>query len=291
MPKRVIDGEGVWRSDRLAQVEPPRFRAEYANLLPLALANGVFEVAARRVWITVYSYNRPDVSLEHVELMLAEFERVKLLFRWTEPVTGKQWGYFVGIEKPGRLPSRSRVAQGHWEIGPELPRAEYEQFLGASKEQKLVATPGITNGKPLVNQRVDDGYTGVGLGSGLGIGEKGQPSVNQEPESTINFNATEVAQILCLKNGWSGQKMISALRNSIDYQSKKMPESSMDEVGEWLVASYFDHQRKNGKFAVSPLKYFEQALYRTASNGPTLSAADLLADNPATRALAQLEAD
>jgi hypothetical protein len=46
MPKRVIDGEGLWHSDKLALVEPPSFRAEYACLLPLALANGVFEANA-----------------------------------------------------------------------------------------------------------------------------------------------------------------------------------------------------------------------------------------------------
>src|ERR1700730_12859591 len=94
MPKRVIDGEGLWRSDKLAQVEPPSFRAEYACLLPLALANGVFEANARRIWATVYSYNRPDVNVEQVEKILAEFERVKLLFIWTD--SGKIWGYCVG---------------------------------------------------------------------------------------------------------------------------------------------------------------------------------------------------
>lgn len=31
MPKRVIDGEGLWRSDKLARVEPASRRAEYAN--------------------------------------------------------------------------------------------------------------------------------------------------------------------------------------------------------------------------------------------------------------------
>jgi hypothetical protein len=75
MPKRVIDGEGVWRSDKFTQVEPPSFRAEYTNLLPLALANGSFEVNARCIWSTVYSYNRPDITIAHVEQILAEFER------------------------------------------------------------------------------------------------------------------------------------------------------------------------------------------------------------------------
>jgi hypothetical protein len=85
MPKRVLDGEALWRSDKLARVQPASFRAEFANLLPLALANGVFEANARRVWSTVYSYNRPEVTVEGVEQILAEFERVGLLLRWTDP--------------------------------------------------------------------------------------------------------------------------------------------------------------------------------------------------------------
>ena len=32
MPKRVVDGEGVWRSDKLAKVNPDWMRAEFANL-------------------------------------------------------------------------------------------------------------------------------------------------------------------------------------------------------------------------------------------------------------------
>ena len=103
MPKRVLDGEGLWRSDKLAQVKPPSRRAEYANLVPLALANGTFEAGSRRIWSTVYSCNRPDVSAKDVEEILAEFERVKLLFRWTDAATGKMWGYWIGIDKPGRL--------------------------------------------------------------------------------------------------------------------------------------------------------------------------------------------
>src|SRR5580704_6668172 len=107
MPKRVVDGEGIWRSDKIARLEPIRARAEYANMLPLALANGSFECSASRVWSIAYSYNRPDVTVADVESFLAAFEDVGLLYRWTES-DGKSWGYFVGIEKPGRLPGKSR---------------------------------------------------------------------------------------------------------------------------------------------------------------------------------------
>jgi hypothetical protein len=32
MPKRVVDGDALWSSDKLNQIEPPSNCAEYANL-------------------------------------------------------------------------------------------------------------------------------------------------------------------------------------------------------------------------------------------------------------------
>lgn len=100
----MIDGEALWRSDKLSKIEPPEFRAEYANLIPLALADGTFEANPRRVWADVYSYNRPDITLEVVEELLDELERVGLLIRRTDDA-GKVWGKWTGIES--RLPSDS----------------------------------------------------------------------------------------------------------------------------------------------------------------------------------------
>jgi hypothetical protein len=127
LPKRVIDGEGLWRSDKIASVQPIAARAEYANILPLALANGSFECSAQRVWSLVYSFNRPDISLKAVETFLQAFERARLLFRWTEP-DGKQWGYFVGIEKPGRLPGPSRKGKNE-KVGAIPPEEGLRKFL------------------------------------------------------------------------------------------------------------------------------------------------------------------
>jgi hypothetical protein len=127
MPKRILDGEGIWRSDKIGSVQPVRARAEYANLLPLALANGSFECSALRVWSIVYSYNRPDVSVDDVQVFLDAFENAGLLFRWTAP-DGKSWAYFVGIEKPGRLPGKSRKGRNE-KVGAEPPQDKLRKFL------------------------------------------------------------------------------------------------------------------------------------------------------------------
>jgi hypothetical protein len=129
MPKRVIDGEALCQSGKLGHVHPVRFRAEYANLLRLALANGSFECEPRFVSAKVYAANRPDITPDDVVQILDEFERVKMLFRWE--TGGKLWGYWVGIDKPGRLPSSSVLQKKHYATGAELPQEEMRRFLAA----------------------------------------------------------------------------------------------------------------------------------------------------------------
>ena len=107
---------------------------------------------------------------------------------------------------------------------------------------------------------------------------------------TGHFNPTEVAQILCQQNGWSGPKINCALKEAIEFQSKQMPEASLEQVGEWLVRAYDDYRAEKGKSALLPQIFFSQALYRPPSDSKR-SKTNVLADNPATRAQAQMEAD
>jgi hypothetical protein len=285
MPKRIIDGEGLWRSDKLGKIQAGWIKAEYANLVPLALANGSFEANPRRIWSTVYSYNRPEITLEQVEQILAELERVKLLFRWNDSPSGKEWGYFIGIEKPGRLPPPSRLRQGHEVLGPPPPKEIVQKFL-------------LGSGQPVATQSVPNGSIGFGscLGLGSGMGD-GSPMANQQrdqialPEQNAGFNSIEIARALCLENGWSGEKMIWALRDAVEFKAKEMPEASLEQVGNWLVRAYVNRRAAKGDFAGGPQKFLEQALYREYSTEPRNLETNVLLDNPATRALAQMEGD
>ena len=178
MPKRIVDGDGVWRSDKIALVQPPAYRAEFANLIPLATANGTFEVEPRRIWATVYSFNRPDISPEDTKKILDEFERVKLLFRWTDPRSGKRWGYWVGIEKSGRLPAESRRGT-HEVVGPEPPRDQLEAFLAQGTE--TLVEDHLGNGNHTGANGQPDG-TGLCLGLGVGLASgKGSGAGNLPP--------------------------------------------------------------------------------------------------------------
>jgi hypothetical protein len=201
MPKRICDGEGIWKSDKIAQVEPARYRAEYANLLPLALANGSFECNARAIWAACYGYNRPDVTPEDVVAILDEFERVKLLFRWT--VVGKTWGFWVGIDKPGRLPSEARQRERHEKTGEIVPQDKLRDFLG-----EPTGSQPETIGKPIgslgfgfgVGSGFGPGFglgNGSGNGSGEGCGEgqtrknPGEREGNQKPPSNQDQNLSD----------------------------------------------------------------------------------------------------
>src|SRR4029077_3647609 len=127
--------------------------------------------------------------------------------------------------------------------------------------------------------------------------ERSAPSdYDSDSSSSVNlstktqFNSTEVAQAICLANGWSGRQMIWALQEAIDFQSAQMPESSLEEVGEWLVKSYFDRRASKGDFAGGPQKFFQQALYRQGLGRVGNGKVNASSDDLVARTMAQLEA-
>jgi hypothetical protein len=166
LPKRVVDGEAIWTSRKLRLVEPEWVRGEFANLLPLALANGVFELDADQIWARVYAYLRPSMSRDDVSKIVAAFERSGLLFGWNAE-DGKRWGFWIGIDKPGRLPRLSRLKNGHEKLGPAPPKVELETY---------VARQWYTKGAPLAPL----GFC-FGSGSGFGIGKEGAPETGAQP--------------------------------------------------------------------------------------------------------------
>jgi uncharacterized protein YdaU (DUF1376 family) len=104
------------------------------------------------------------------------------------------------------------------------------------------------------------------------------------------FTSTSVAQIACQENGWSGRLMLCALRDAIRFQAKQMPQSNLEEVSDWLIQSYRSHRAARGNFAVGAQKYFSEGLYQSSERS-TVMTKSILTDNPATRALAQMEGD
>ena len=140
-----------------------------------------------------------------VEKILNEFQRTGLLFRWHEP-DGVWWGFWIGIRKPGRLPSASRLK--HHELGPEPPQELLERFEA--------------DAMPVVNQQVASGHTdhavlapetpkhpatvgqgspecvGVGSGNGRGKGLPPQQPLDEPGDLSQAALAAHIVKVLSL---------------------------------------------------------------------------------------------
>lgn len=125
MPARLVDGEALWTSSKLKKVRPVEFRLHYANWLPLAEANGWFEVDFDIIRAKVYPVIDPKFSSENVQAVFREFVRVGLL-TWLVKEE-RHYGYFVGIGKKGRLPGDK-----HLKRYKNLPDCPIPDSSGAS---------------------------------------------------------------------------------------------------------------------------------------------------------------
>ena len=126
MPKRIVDGEGLWGSKKILLLKEEH-KAEYANWLPLAEANGTFELDPRKIWLRVYGYNRPSVTMNFVHDLLEDLTSAGLLLAWKED--GKVYGFWDGQDKVGRLPGPSEQKK-YKNLPPDPP-------LDCSKEKTL----------------------------------------------------------------------------------------------------------------------------------------------------------
>lgn len=209
MPKRIVDGDALARSDKLGQVEPIDFRSEYAYLLTLALSNGSFECDARKIWSDLYSYNRPDVTPEQVAAMLDEFERVKMLFRWTES-SGKVWGHWVGSDKPGRLPAPSRLRNGE-KVGAPVPAEKLKAFVACTApqpDQSASSTAPLPEHHGSSTESLPEQSLGFGFGFGSGSGVR-----EQYANRTVGVNADMAWRGVMDRCGLAGDVIGQTLRD------------------------------------------------------------------------------
>ena len=137
MPKRVIDFDAMWGSDKLASCAEWA-QAEYAWLYGLADASGCFELTNLRViWGRVAAIRR-NLSIERLEQIFHEFHDKGLLFVWEE--NGKRYGHWTGSDVPGRLPAPS------WRIrlerlAPPVPKQQFAEFMSRFSRGRA-ASPG-----------------------------------------------------------------------------------------------------------------------------------------------------
>jgi hypothetical protein len=161
MPKRVIDFDAMWGSDKLASCAEWA-QAEYAWLYGLADASGCFELTNLRViWGRVAAIRR-NLSLERLEQIFHEFQDQGLLFVWEE--NGKRYGHWTGSDVPGRLPAPS------WRIrlerlAPPVPQQQLAEFMSRFSRGRAASPGGGFLGDTLV--WADRGSPKFGISGGL----------------------------------------------------------------------------------------------------------------------------
>jgi hypothetical protein len=156
MPKRVIDFDAMWASDKLASCEES-VRGEYAWLYGLADANGSFEITNLRAIVGRVSVIRPKLTVKRIEHIFKEFFERGLMFIWEQD--GKKYAHWTGSDKPGRLPVAAHRAR-YLSLAPQVPKNE----LVAYCDKLGLKTSGLTP---------DSIRTGIGFGIGIGIGLEG----------------------------------------------------------------------------------------------------------------------
>ena len=148
MPKRVLDFDALWASDKLASCAEWA-QSEYAWLYGLADASGSFEITNLRViWGRVAAI-RKNLSLKRLQAIFDEFIARGLLFAWEE--NGKRYGHWTGSDVPGRLPApswRVRLEKLAPPVPPEALAAYSARFGGSKEGVVLRACAGSRNAEP-----------------------------------------------------------------------------------------------------------------------------------------------
>lgn len=238
----------MWGSRKVGSL-PPDLKTEFAWLLPLALANGVFEAEDQIVWAKCYGPRRPEVPLERVTTILKALETSELLIRWQDK-TGKIWGYWVGIDKPGRLPGKSRRGRNE-ATGPEPPR----HLLRKQKDSSM-ETNGIHK-HPDGNEKLLGFGVGLGSGSGIGSGSVGEkvPEFDGEQwvEDILNAHPKPI-------RGYGYQ---TAILEKIEKEAKFQFGGDMQKGAEFILRSTQAYAETVGTWpmAFNSAKFFSEELY------------------------------
>lgn len=186
MPKRLIDGDAIWKSNKVLALKP-EYRAEYVWLLPLGEVNACFEYDPLAIWANCYAMLRPGWTMEEVRNLLEAFEAAKLLFKFEHG--NKQYGFWVGMEKHLPKPSEREKYKKHRPIVPPDLLAKFLSEDIADVQRRfsdvvassvsVSASVGLGNGNGL----------GTGSGNGIGAGQDTTPASGSNSPTLVN-NAT-----------------------------------------------------------------------------------------------------
>jgi hypothetical protein len=237
MPKRLIEGENIWTSEKLQQV-PEELRPEYMWVLPLAEANGCCEFSPAIIWKECYALLRPGWTPKRVEELFDALEAAKVVFRfkarYDQTQKERTWCYFVGMEKRLPRPSERSKYKVHRSI---VPTKELAEFLGESIEIVAQLYRGVVATGSLLSVGVGAGEdVGVGIGSGSGSGSSSDADADAAslPSPTATETETETGS-------YTNQFQLNN-SNSLTAANTGMDENIPADAGEF--AKRFDEMLK-----------------------------------------------
>lgn len=118
MPKRIIDGEALWTSQRVKRLKPEN-RLHYPYWIAMTWFNGVMEADMEAVRSKCYSYMFPEVTVDRIADIFADFVDTGLVGTWEQD--GRTYAYFRGSDATGRtLPpsEKKNYKQPSWAPNP-----------------------------------------------------------------------------------------------------------------------------------------------------------------------------
>jgi hypothetical protein len=196
VPKRIVDGEALWTSGTLKLLPKADALAlfVYCWLLPIAESNGVFEFDVSAIHARTMQYHdifTEDELAEYLKL----YNEYGLLFIWQN--YGKQYGFWVNINKKGRLP---KAGQYSCDL-PNPPVDQLNRYISSSRKKLTdennrreslykIDVSEMTQ-YPEVYEKEEDNYlpsstptpSGLGLGIGLDRGREKSSSLAGERSS------------------------------------------------------------------------------------------------------------
>jgi len=257
MPKRVIDFEAMWASDKLARCAAWA-QAEYAWLYGLADASGSFELTNLRViWGRVAAI-RENLSLERLEQVFAEFCDKGLLFVWEE--NGKKYGHWTNCEKPGRLPRASRRSTRYEKVfAPPVPDEAYRgylaQFDGGSARLTTGDSTGVTADGATQAASRGDPCASLAMATAMATATNNQRRAIEEgvaPQSAEAYRVQETRPAEACGFAYQGARLaITARQDALLSAAFPWVERQAEyrKMNSWLEANPLRRPRDASRFA------------------------------------------
>ncbi len=223
MPKRVIDFDAMWGSDKIAACAEWA-QAEYAWLYGLADASGCFEVTNLRViWGRVAAVRR-NLTIERLEQILDEFQNKGLLFVWEHE--GKRYAHWTGSDVPGRLPPPSWRARLE-RYAPPVPKQRFAEYMSKFARGRAALAGGKFSGSPRAEEEQLQFESSDLKRDERGAGLKDGVEEAQAQDWNLNWNRNQKGDLNSVRTPWTANAQTANSKILLNAREDQNPSSQV----------------------------------------------------------------